>query len=216
MCLLRLLCFLSLWDIELSQKGRNLAALSLHSDTLLAQHGDSNCWGTENSEWHLLPGRQQRKHQTSNWKAKWQHSGYTLWADGEEKSPNETMAMCQTEQVVRASGPERESWGDLWGKWDLVLGLQRSGTWRSKEKEGEAGGQQIWSLSLGFTNKWFSDLWQVIFLRFNFFLCKMVMISFPQLGPQKADSEMGVTVQEVREGVSLRLTPGGRKWKEAD
>lgn len=78
------------------------------------------------------------------------------------------MAICQIEQVVRASWPERESWGDLWEKWDLVLGLQRSRTWRGKEKGGEAGSQQIWNLSSGFTNKWFSDLRQVIFLRFNF------------------------------------------------
>lgn len=73
--------------------------------------------------------------------------------------------MRQMEQMVRALRSERGSQGGLWEKWELGFVLKREvefGKVNKKEGRLEAN-SKIWSPSLGFTNKWLSDLRQVIF-----------------------------------------------------
>lgn len=57
--------------------------------------------------------------------------------------------------------------------------------------------------------KWF-------FLRFSFLIGKMVIILLPQLSTWEVDLGLGISVQEVCEGVSLRPTSAERRAKYAD
>lgn len=70
-------------------------------------------------------------------------------------------------------------------KWELGLVLNREvGFGKVNRREGRLENNRF-GVNHGFTNKWFSDLRQVIFQRLRFLICKMIIILMPQLGPQE-------------------------------